>query len=228
MKKLEELYKKLRYKFIKERVVDLGKIKADHFYSRIDILAEQVYGNLAKLNKDRYERIIRDKIDFPFKPREYSFVKNVKIVEISWESGVSAAHVLKKYFNQTTKLYIASPYIYPRDVEYFSYLIYNNRNNKFDFRIITNYNEKSKELVNAATKYNIKVKFLDIHAKLMVTDQACVLGSMNFNTYGFRRSVTHELILIIEDKTFVQDMIKHYLWWWELATDIEKAFLTEV
>jgi len=230
MKKLEELYKKLRSEFIKERVVDLGKIKADHFYSRIDILAEQVYGKLAKLNKDKYERTIRDKIDFPFKPREYNFVKNVRIVEISWESGVSAAHVLKKYFNKTTRLYIASPFIYPEDIKYLYDFINNNKNiSKLDFRIITNCNrkwfenEKWFELVDLAFTYSIKIRFLDIHAKLMVTDQACVLGSMNFNWYGFRRSVSHELILIIEDRTFVQDMVKHFLWWWDLAGDIEKA-----
>jgi len=222
MKKLEELYKELRYEFIKERVTRPGKVEADYFNSRIDKLAEQIYRDLTKLNKDKYEKIIKSKIDFPFKPREYNLLKHVKIVEISWESGVSAIHVLRKYFNQTTKLYIASPFVDPGDIEYFNYLIHDNRNG-LDFRIITNYDKKSKELVNIATKYNIKVKFLDIHAKLMVSDQACILGSMNFNKYGFSRSITHELILIIQDKAFVQDMIKHFLWWWDLANDIEKA-----
>lgn len=211
---IKEKYKEIRKEYL-VRWFARGKLKAD---CRVDVgvtpaILVKLMNELKCYNRKKLVN------ELPNRLKSYNFIRKVKFAEISWDSGISGYTLVGRYLQNAKIVYIASPFIKINDLKYIAEKI---GNKVEDFRIITNYCKDNKDLKKEAEKYNCKVKYLDIHAKIMITDKVCILGSMNFNEYGFQRCYSIEIVMIIEDKDFIKDRIDQFLWWWDLASDIEK------
>jgi len=55
-----------------------------------------------------------------------------------------------------------------------------------------------------------------------------MLGSMNFNMRGLSSAISHEVLFITEDEKFVKDLTDRFLWWWDLAGEIEEIRVRKI
>ena len=221
--KLIEEYKRLRLEYIKRNIKGKGRVCFSQFANRCVELAEKVFDEkLTKMfDKEKLKRKIREELRkvTPIFPREFEIVKGVTVAEISWESGIHASHLLDKYLKDTDFLYVVSPFLDFSDISEMwkkTFLLK-------DFRVITNFRKECKDLKEKAKLIGCQLRYLDVHAKLLICKQACVVGSMNFNIDGFSPRCSIELVLIIKDPRLRKFLIEKFNWWWELAGDFEKA-----
>ena len=221
--KLIEEYKRLRLEYIKRNIKGKGRVRFSQFASKCVELADRVFSEkLTKiLDKDKLKRKIREELKrvTPIFPREFEIVKGVTVAEISWESGIHASHLLDKYLKDTDFLYVVSPFLDFFDISE----MWKKASLLKDFKVITNFRKEYKDLKEKVKLIGCQLRYLDVHAKLLICKHACVVGSMNFNIDGFSPRCSIELVLIIKDLKLRKFLIEKFNWWWELAADFEKA-----
>jgi len=223
--KLIEEYKRLRLEYIKRNIKGKGRVCFSQFANRCVELAEKVFDEklIKMFDKDKRKKKIREELKrvTPIFPREFEIVKGVTVAEISWESGIHASHLLDKYLKDTDFLYVVSPFLDFSDIRnlWEKASLFKLK----DFKVITNFRKECKDLKEKAKLIGCQLRYLDVHAKLLICEQACVVGSMNFNIDGLSPRYSIELVLIIKDSRLRKFLIEKFNWWWELAADFEKA-----
>jgi len=213
--RIKELYLNVRKKFLARCYLDFGRFGVDHIVGRTSTIAEEVLGSSLPEDKSAVRKKLRE---LPFGVKNYSYLSDCQIVEISFESGVHGSNILSPYLRKANRIYLASPFLNARDIEHIYDLAKGLVNERpipddFEFKVITN------KSVNSSVA---EVRVLDIHAKFLVTDSVAILGSMNFNSAGLKRAISHELLFITKDRRFIRDLTERFLWWWDLAGEIDQ------
>lgn len=207
--KVIEKYREIRRKYLTRRI--RGNTVLGHIPGIVENLASKL-----EVNKVKAKELMQK---LPFSRKSYESLRDCKVLEISFESGTHGSHILKSLLREASRIYLVSPFLNANDVEHlydlacdYDYQHYQRIDRKIDFKIIT----------NRRIKTNIaEIRVMDVHAKFLVTDKVALLGSMNFNEKGLKSSISHELVFITRDQAFIKDLTKRFLWWWELAEEIE-------
>lgn len=207
--KIIKIYKKIRREYL------IKKIRGNAISGHIPGVVEKLANELG-IEKTKAKELIQK---LPFKRKEYETLRDCKVLEVSFESGTHGSHILKPYFREADRIYLVSPFLNTNDVEHlydlacdYDYQHYKRIDRKIDFKIITNRRIKTDI---------VEIRVMDVHAKFLVTDKIALLGSMNFNEKGLKSSISHELVFITRDQAFIEDLTERFLWWWELAEEIE-------